>query len=172
MEEFETEREEALYTTLRKLLQNHVTSYAIAYHETMAACMSVLGYILYVMSDTPEETAGLVETTIAELYPRLHSRVEQEHLPLASFADYAPRTVMSDPAHELGTALATYLATSGIEYNMSVVATWRAYLALVADLLVMPLHEGAQTLEEVEADIAALRDRLPAVMQMWGEEEE
>jgi len=79
---------------------------------------------------------------------------------------------MSDPAHELGTALATYLATSGIEYNMSVVATWRAYLALVADLLVMPLHEGAQTLEEVEADIAALRDRLPAVMQMWGEEEE
>ncbi len=167
--DFESEREAALYSTLKQLLQNHVTSHTIAYQETRAACMSVLGYVLYVMCDTPEETAGLVESTIGELYPRLRQRAEQGSLPLSPFHDYAPLTVMSDQAHDLGTALATYLATSGIEYNMSVVATWRAYLALVADILVMPLHAGVQSLAEVEADIMALRGRLPAVMQMWGE---
>lgn len=171
MEEFEQEREEALYRTLKQVLQNHLTSHTIPYHETLAACMSVLGYVLYVLRDTPEETDSLVDSTVAELYPRLRWRAQQEAPPLAAFEDYEPREVLSDPANDLGMALATFLATSGIEYNMSVVATWRAYLALVADLLIMPLHDGMQTLEQAEAELANLRVRLPALMQMWHEQE-
>lgn len=172
MEEFETEREEALYRTLKQVLHNHLTSQAIPYHETLAACMSVLGYVLYVLRDTPDETDDLVDSTIGELYPRLRQRAQEDEPPLAAFDDYAPREDLSDAANELGMALATFLATSGIEYNMSVVATWRAYLSLIADLLVMPLYEGVQTLEQAEADLISLRVRLPALMQMWQEQEE
>jgi hypothetical protein len=77
---------------------------------------------------------------------------------------------MTELGHDLGTALATLLATSGIEYEMSVAATWRAYLSLVADVLAMPHHDGAQTTEEIDADIEALRDELPVVMHLWDEE--
>jgi hypothetical protein len=77
---------------------------------------------------------------------------------------------MSELGHDLGTALATFLAASGIEHNMSVAATWRAYLALVADVLAMPLHDDAHTPEETEAEIDILRDELPVVMHIWDEE--
>ena len=40
--EFHTEREEALYTTLKQVLQNHVSNHRIGYHETLSACVSVL----------------------------------------------------------------------------------------------------------------------------------
>src|SRR5881296_1964499 len=58
--EFHTEREEALYTTLRQVLQNHVTTHRISYHHTLAACIPVLGYILYVMLETWEEAPDLI----------------------------------------------------------------------------------------------------------------
>ena len=38
--EFHTEREEALYTTLKQVLQNHVSNHRIGYHETLSACVS------------------------------------------------------------------------------------------------------------------------------------
>jgi len=43
--EFQTEREEAVYTTLKQVLQNHVTTHRLSYHHTLAACIPVLGYI-------------------------------------------------------------------------------------------------------------------------------
>ena len=53
---------------------------------------------------------------------------------------------------------------------MSVTATWRAYLSLVADVLAMPLHDGAQTPAETDAEIDTLRDELPVVMHLWDDE--
>jgi hypothetical protein len=53
---------------------------------------------------------------------------------------------------------------------MSVVATWRAYLSLVADVLAMPLHDGAHTPAEADAEIDTLRDELPMVMHLWDDE--
>lgn len=169
--EFDSEREEALYTTLKHVLQNHVSNYRIGYHETLSACTSVLGYVLYVMSDASEEAPALIESTVAELKQRTHTRALRALPTLPPFHDYAVRTTMSAPGQDLGTALATFLATSGIEHNMSVAATWRAYLSLLADVLVMPLQDGAQTPEEADADIDALRDQLPVVMHMWAEEQ-
>jgi hypothetical protein len=130
----------------------------------------VLGYVLYVMSDNWDEAPALIEGTIAELQQRTHARVSQTLPPLPSFHDYVTRAAMSELGHDLGTALATFLATSGIEQNMSVAATWRAYLALVADVLAMPLHDGAYTPEETEAEMHTLRDELPVVMHLWDEE--
>ena len=72
--EFHTEREEALYTTLKQVLQNHVVNHRIGYHETLSACTSVLGYVLYVMSDASEEAPALIESTVAELKQRTHTR--------------------------------------------------------------------------------------------------
>ena len=168
--EFHTEREEALYTTLKHVLQNHVVNHRIGYHETLSACISVLGYVLYVMSDGWEEAPALIESTVAELKQRIRTRALRALLTLPTFRDYTVRAALSAPGQELGTALATYLATSGIEHNMSVAATWRAYLSLLADVLAMPLHDDAHTPEEADASIDALRDQLPVLMHMWDEE--
>jgi hypothetical protein len=168
--EFHTEREEALYTTLKQVLQNHVSNHRIGYHETLSACVSVLGYVLYVMSDGWDKAPALIESTVAELKQRTHARVLHALPTLPTFHDYVTRAAMSELGYDLGTALATFLAASGIEHNMSVAATWHAYLSLVADVLAMPLHDGAQTPAEVDADIDTLRDELPVVMQLWDEE--
>ena len=168
--EFHTEREEALYTTLKHVLQNHVVNHRIGYPETLAACTSVLGYVLYIMSDTWDEAPELIESTVTELKQRTSMRALGALPALPTFHDYHGRAALSAQGQELGTALATFLSTSGIEHDMSVAATWRAYLSLLADILAMPLHDGAQTPEEVDAEIEALRDQLPVVMHMWDEE--
>ena len=165
--EFHTTREEALYTTLKQVLQNHVSNHRIGYHETLSACVSVLGYVLYVMSDDWDEAPALIESTVTELKQRAHARILRA---LPTFHDYVTRAAMSELGYDLGTALATFLATAGIEYEMSVAATWHAYLSLVADVLAMPLHDGAQTPAETDAEIDTLRDELPVVMHLWDDE--
>ena len=168
--EFHSEREEALYTTLKQVLQNHVSNHRIGYHETLSACVSVLGYVLYVMSDDWDEAPALIESTVAELKQRTQARVLRALPTLPAFHDYVTRAAMTELGHDLGTALATFLGTSGIEHNMTVAATWRAYLSLVADVLAMPLHDGAHTPAEADAEIDTLRDELPVVMHLWDEE--
>jgi hypothetical protein len=168
--EFHTEREQALYATLQRVLHNHVGTHRLSYHETLAACISVLGYVLYVMLESWDEVPGLVASTTAELQERVEARALQGQRALAPFPHYDTHTPLSPRYYELGTALATFLTTSGLEHDMSVTATWRAYLALVADVLALPLHDNAQTLAEVHAAIAALANQLPTVMRMWDEE--
>jgi hypothetical protein len=167
--EFHTEREEDLYITLKQVLQNHVSNHRLSYHETLSACVSVLGYVLYVMSDDWDEAPALIESTIAELKQRMHKRALRA-LPTLPTFDYVTRAAMTELGHDLGTALATFLSNAGIEYNMSVVATWRTYLSLVADVLVMPLHDGAHTPAEADAEINMLRDELLVVMRLWDDE--
>lgn len=168
--EFHTEREEALYTTLKQVLQNHVATHRLSYQHTLAACIPVLGYILYVMLETWEEAPGLIASTIDELHQRIHTRALHALPTLPAFQDYASPPDVSTQYQELGTALATLLTASGIEYDLSVVATWRTYLALVADILVMPLQAHVQRPEELEAYIESLRDDLFGLMHMWDEE--
>ncbi|MBM3223632.1 MAG: hypothetical protein FJZ47_07515 [Candidatus Tectomicrobia bacterium] len=169
--EFHTDREAALYSTLKQVLHNHVVHQQIPYQETLAACTSVLGYVLYVMLEDWTEVPGLVESTLDELQQRLHTRAQEGEPQLPSFQEYTADAELADSWQDLGTALADYLTTAGLEHDMSVAATWRAYLALLADLYAMPLHDGAYTLPEAEAAIMALRGRLPAVMQLWAEEQ-
>lgn len=168
--EFQSEREEVLYTTLKQVLQNHIVTHRLGYHETLAACVPVLGYVLSILSVSWEEAAGLVETTVAELKQRTQARVRRALRPLPSFQDYARSIPVSSQYQELGTALSTFLTTSGLEHDMSVAATWRVTLSLLADVLVMPLQDARQTPAEVEAYIDSLREQLPAVMRMWEEE--
>jgi hypothetical protein len=168
--EFHTEREEALYATLKQVLQNHVSNHRIGYHETLSACVSVLGYVLYVMSDDWDEVPALIESTLAELKQRTHMRVLRALPTLPPFHDYVTRAAMTELGYDLGTALTIFLSTAGIEHNMSVAATWRAYLSLVADVLTMPRHAGAQTPAEIDAEIDSLRGELPVVMHLWDDE--
>jgi hypothetical protein len=37
--EFHTEREEALYTTLKHVLQNHVGNHQLGYHDPLSLCL-------------------------------------------------------------------------------------------------------------------------------------
>src|SRR5262249_25675378 len=168
--EFHTEREEALYTTLKQVLQNHIITHRLSYQHTLAACIPVLGYILYIMLETWEEAPELIARTIDELHERVHTRVLRIVATLPAFEVYALHPDVSTQYQELGTALATLLTTSGLEYDLSVVSTWRAYLALVAAVLVMPLLAQSQLPEELEAYIASLRDDLLGLMHMWDEQ--
>ena len=168
--EFHTEREEALYTTLKQVLQNHVATHRLSYHHTLAACIPVLGYLLYVMLEIWDEAPGLIARTVDELHQRVHTRAWRALPALPAFQDYAPRLGESTQYQELGTALATLLTGAGLEYDLSVVATWRAYLALVADVLAMPVQAQAQRPEECEAYIVSLRDDLFGLMHMWDEQ--
>jgi hypothetical protein len=169
--EFHTEREEALYTTLTQVLHNHVTTHQLAYAHTLGACIPVLGYLLYVMIESWDEAPPLIATTLDEIQQRVQTRALQTLPARPAFADYAARPMSSAQYQELGTALATLITTSGLEYDLSVVATWRAYLALMADLLAMPLQAQAQHPEAAEAYIASLHENLLAVMHLWAEEQ-
>jgi len=168
--EFHTTREEALYTTLKQVLQNHVSNHRLGYHETLSACVSVLGYVLYVMSDDWDEAPALIESTVAELKQRTQARVLRALPTLPTFHDYVTRAAMTELGHDLGTALATFLTNAGVEHDMSVTATWRAYLSLVADVLTMPLHDSAYTPAQIDAEIDSLRNELPVVMHLWDDE--
>ena len=85
--EFHTEREEALYITLKQVLQNHVTTHRLSYHHTLAACIPVLGYILYIMLETWEEAPGLIARTVDELHQRVHTRALRDMVNLFYFPD-------------------------------------------------------------------------------------
>jgi hypothetical protein len=165
-----TEREDILYAMLQRVLHNHIVTNRLGYAETIAACVSVLGYVLYLMSETWEDAPALTERTVAALKQRLRALPTPPSLP--PFAAAAPDTPPSPRYYDLGTALATFLTTAGIEYDMSVDATWRVMLFLLADVMAVPLHHGVRTSAEVDASIEALRDELPVVMQLWDEERE
>src|SRR5262245_51895287 len=162
--EFHTGREEALYITLKQVLQNHVVTHRLGYRQILAACVPVLGYVLYVMSETREEAPELIAHTVAELKQRTHARALRAVPILPPFHDAASHTTLSPQYQELGTALATLLTTAGLEYDMSVTATWRAYLSLLADVLAVPIHNAQQTLQEADAFIDSLHGQLPVLM--------
>lgn len=168
--EFQTAAEEALYHTLQNVLRNHVTLHHISHYHTLAACVPVLAYVLYVMSDGPEDIPSFAAESVRELQDRFHTRVQHGEPPLPIFTDYETNTDQDPHGHGLGTALATLLATSGVEENMSVSATWRVMLSLLADVMATPVCEGERSLEAVEASIQVLRADLPAVVRMWAEE--
>jgi hypothetical protein len=163
-----TEREDTLYALLQRVLHNHIVTHRLGYRETLAACVSVLGYVLYIMSETWEDAPALTEHTVTALKQRMRTLPVPPSLP--PFAAAAPGTAPSPQYYELGTALATFLTTAGIEYDMSVDATWRVMLFLLADVMAVPLYRGMRTPEEVDASIEALRDELPVIMQLWNEE--
>jgi hypothetical protein len=103
------------------------------------------------------------------LQQRTQTRVQRALRPLPSFQNYAVSIPVSSPYQELGTALGTFLTTAGLEHDMSVAATWRVMIALLADVLVMPLQDAKQTPAEIAAYIDSLREQLPAVIHMWEE---
>jgi hypothetical protein len=170
--EFQTEQEEDLYTALKGVLQNHIATHRLSYHQTLGACVPVLGYVMYIMQEGWEDPMALIAQTVDEIHQRTQTRLSYTSPPLRSFADYTSSPASSSAYEELGTALTMLLTTSGIEYDLAVDATWRVALSLLADVLAMSIHDAAQTPEEMEEYIASLYAQLPAVMSMWAEEQE
>jgi hypothetical protein len=167
--EFHTEREEALYTTLKQVLQNHVSNHRLGYPETLSAWVSVLGYVLMCMSDDWDKAPGLVESTVAELKQRTpRARIactpDTPDLP-----DYVTRAAMTELGHDRGTALATFLAASGIRHNIG--GRHLACLSLPRRGCPGDASMTARTRRaEADAEIETLRDELPVVMRLWDEE--
>jgi hypothetical protein len=119
--EFRTDREAALYQMLKQVLSNHIVMQRISYHQTLSACVPVLGFQLGMMVDTRDDIPALLVHTVATLHEQQRSRTQK---PLPSFADYGV-TYDETPTRELGTALVTLLRDSGVEHHLSVDATWR-----------------------------------------------
>ena len=161
--EFRTEREAALYQMLKQVLRNYIVTQRIAYHQTLSAWVPVLGFQLGMMIDTRDDIPALLARTIAALHAEQRTRTDQ---PLPSFADYGV-TPEETPAQELGTALVTLLRDSSVEHYLAVAATWRACIALFADVLAMPRLDAAAQAWDIDRYIDALHAQLPEQIDYW-----
>ena len=161
--EFRTEREAALYQMLKQVLRNYIVTQRIAYLQTVGAWVPVLGFQLGMMVDTRDEIQSLLARTIAALHEEQRTRTDQ---PLPSFADYGV-THDETPAHELGTALITLLRDSSVEHHLAVAATWRACVALFADVLAMPRVDAEAQAWDIDTYIDDLRVHLPEQIDYW-----
>src|SRR5215831_13948832 len=90
-------------TPRKQVLQNHVSTHRISYHHTLAACIPVLGYLLYLMLETWEEAPALIASTLDELHQRVHTRAVRALPTLPAFQDYALHPDVSTQYEELGT---------------------------------------------------------------------
>jgi hypothetical protein len=162
---FRTDREAALYAMLKQVLENYLVTQRISYHQTLAAFVPVLGFQLGMMIDARDEVPTLLEHTVAALHEQQQSRTQQ---PLPSFADYGATSDWT-PSQDLGNALVTLLKDSGVEYQLSVAATWRVIVALFADVFAMPRLDEAAQPWDIDSYIDDLREQLPAQIDYWFE---
>ena len=163
--EFRTDREAALYTMLKHVLSNYIVMQRISYQQTLAVCVQVLGFQLGMMIDTRDEVPTLLAQTVGALHEQQRSRTQQ---PLPSFADYEG-TPDWTPSQDLGNALVTLIRDSGFEHHLSVAATWRAIVALFADVLAMPRLDDAPLVWDIDRYIDDLRELLPEHIDYWFE---
>jgi hypothetical protein len=161
--EMPRDREAALYTMLKQVLENYIVTQRLSYHQTLAAWTAVLGFQLGMMIDTRDEVLPLLEHTVAALHAQQRSRTQP---PLPSFADYGEAHDWT-PSHDLGNALVTLLNESSVEYQLSVAATWRVVVALCADVLAMPRLDEAAQPWDIDRYIDDLREQLPAQIDYW-----
>jgi hypothetical protein len=148
-----------------------MVTHQLSYHQTLGACVPVLGYILSIMREGWEDPMAMIAQTVAEVRERTHRRLQQPRPPLPSFVDYTATATASAQYQELGTALAMLLTTAGVEDDLAVDATWRVALSLLADVLAMPVYDAVHTPEEMDMYINSLHAQLPAVIDMWEEEQ-
>jgi hypothetical protein len=161
--DFRAEREMALYDMLKQVLCNSIVTQRIAYHQALAACVPALGFQLWLMRETQDEVQPLIEHAVTTLHAQQWSHT---HMPLPAFADYQAGPD-DPPARELGTALVTLLRDSAVEHHLSVTATWRAFLALFAEVLAMARLDERGQQWNIDGFIDGLREQLPPWIDYW-----
>jgi hypothetical protein len=162
-EDFHAEPEAALYNMLKTVLQNHITTHHLGFSQVFAACLPVLGFVLYGIVDQPgadpqKEAPALIQRTITDVKQRVRARTAQP--PALAIQDVPGEHVVSPATEVLGNALAGLLNEYAEEYHLRVMAVWRAYNAVVADVLTVPIHTGFLALEEAESTLEGLAETL------------
>jgi hypothetical protein len=145
-------REQAAYGMLKHMLQNHITTDAMALSMALTGCAMLLTSACWALYDTEEDMQAHVPYTMTRLKEQLRAR--QATPPLLPFAtgqrQAGDEARFSEDARALGQSLALCIQDAVDEYALATGAAWGIALALTADVLAMLLHEGEYTLGEVE----------------------
>jgi AcrR family transcriptional regulator len=146
-------RAQAAYGMLKHMLQNHITTDAMPLSLALTGCAMLLTSACLALYDTEEDMQAHVPYTMTRLKERLRARHATP--PLRSFATAPSQTgdeaLFSEDARALGRSLALCIQDAVDEYALAPGAAWEIALALTADVLAMLLHEGQQTLGDVDA---------------------
>src|SRR5262249_39601120 len=149
--------EGALYDMLKQVLCTHIATQRLAYHQALAACVPALGFQLWLMRETEDDIPPLLDHAVATLHAEQRSRTQRS---LPTFAHYQARAEDS-PARQLATALVTLLRDSAVEHQLSVMATWRAFMPLFAEVLAMARLDAGGQQWDIDGFIEGLREQLP-----------
>ena len=158
-----TEREVALYDMLKQVLCTHIVTQRLAYHQALAACVPALGFQLWLMQETQDDMPSLIDHAVATLHAEQRSHTQMS---LPAFAHYQA-SAEDPPARQLATALVTLLRDSAVEHQLSVTATWRAFVPLFAEVLEMARLDAGGQQWDIDEFIEGLREQLPPWIDYW-----
>src|SRR5262249_36532396 len=146
-------REQAAYGMLKHMLQNHITTHAMPLSLALTGCAMLLTAACLALYDTEEDMQAHVPYTMSRLKEQLRARhAIPPLLPFATVPSQAgDAALFSEDARALGQSLALCIQDAVDEYALAPGAAWEIALALTADVLAMLLHEGEQTLGDVDA---------------------
>jgi hypothetical protein len=154
MPAFATPQEEAAYTMLKQVLQNHVTLHRMSLLAAAMAGVGLLGDRCVACCRVGTVPSVVISETLGRLKRQVRT---QQTTP--SFAPFVVESAR-DPAAHLGEhsrhlydALRQLLHESGDAQRFDLQGGMRVVLGLMADVLSMFLHQFDQTLEEVDAII-------------------
>ena len=151
---FATPQEEAIYTMLKQVLQNHVTLHRMSLLAASMAGVGLLGDRCVELCRAGAAPSVVVAETLSRLKRRV--RIPQITPGFASFVEESAR----DPAAHLGghsrhlyDALHQLFHESADAQRIDREGGMRVVLGLMTDVLSMFLHQFDQTLAEVDAII-------------------
>ncbi len=148
-------QEHAVYSMLKQVLQNQITTHEIPLSVALTGCAMLLTSACLALYDTDEDIQVHMPYTMTQL--KAHLRARQITPPLHPFTtspgQEGAAPVSGMDARELGQALARVTYDSIEAYAFTPGAAWSIALELTADVLAMLFHQGEHTLTELDVMI-------------------
>jgi len=154
MPTFATFQEEAAYTMLKQVLQNHVTLHRMSLLAAVMAGVGLLGDQCVVCCRAGTVPSVVIMETLGRLKHWVRTR--QTTPSFALFSKESARDLevhLGEHSQHLYGALRQLLTESGDAQRIDLLGSMRIVLGLLADVLSMFLHQFNHTLEEVDTII-------------------
>jgi hypothetical protein len=151
---FATPQEEAVYTMLKQVLQNHVTLYRMSLLAASMAGVGLLGDCCVELCRAGADPSVMVAKTLGRL--KHWVRTPQITPGFASFVEesaHDPAAHLGEHSRHLYDALHQLFHESADARRIDREGGMRVVLGLMTDVLSMFLHQFHQTLEEVDTII-------------------
>jgi len=154
MPTFATFQEEAAYTMLKQVLQNHVTLHRMSLLAAVMAGVGLLGDRCVACCRAGAVPSVVITETLGRL--KRWVRTRQTTPSFALFSKESARDLevhLGEHSQHLYGALRQLLTESGDAQRIDLLGSMRIALGLLADVLSIFLHQFNHTLEEVDTII-------------------